>query len=84
VFGVLLRGGQAHLAKLRKENRGAYVNIERRIEEIAAHLRDYPPTLGLHGQALFALGYYHQRAHNRAAAQEKRAQKENAGVDSDA
>jgi CRISPR-associated protein Csd1 len=66
VFGTLLRGAQAHLAKLRKNRRGAYEALEKRIEGITAHLPEFPKTLPLKQQALFSLGYYHQRAHDRA------------------
>jgi len=68
VFGTLLRGAQAHLAKLRKTREGAYHGIEKRLEEITAHLSEFPKTLALKQQALFSLGYYHQRAADRAAA----------------
>lgn len=68
VFGVLVRGGQAHLGKLRKEKPSAAIAIEQRLEEILASLQDWPPTLDLRGQALFSLGYYHQRASGHAEA----------------
>ena len=42
--------------------------LEERIEEITSHLSDFPKTLTMQNQGLFALGYYHQRAANRAAA----------------
>jgi len=68
VFGNLLRGLQAHMAKLRKENPGAYLAIDGRLQDIMFEIRDFPKTLNLKEQALFALGYYHQKAANRAAA----------------
>jgi len=74
VFGTLLRGAQANLAKLRKsqETKGAYVNLERRLEEIMAALPDgFPATLKLNEQAFFSLGYYHQKAHDRAEAKRR-------------
>jgi len=37
-----------------------------RMEEIMVNLDRFPNTLTLREQAVFALGYYHQRAHNRA------------------
>jgi len=70
VFGTLLRNAQAHLGKLRKERRGAEVRLQQQLEEILRDLDHWPPTLTLKDQALFALGYYHQRAENRRAAQE--------------
>ncbi len=87
VFGRLLRGAQPHLAKLERDNRGAYVGLQRRLEDIlgglAVHRRGaiytgFPGTLSLQEQGLFALGYYHQRASDRAegraAAERRRAE----------
>lgn len=68
VFGRLIRGSQPHLAKLRKERRGTYQALERRLEEVQAGLPAFPKTLTLEEQGLFGLGYYHQRAADRAAA----------------
>lgn len=72
VFGPLMRTLQAHLGKLRKTREGAYHGIQQRIEEILEHLAEFPKTLALKDQALFGLGYYHQRAADRAAARAKR------------
>ena len=68
VFGALLQGAQAHLGKLERDNRGAYLAIQERLEEILAGLQGFPRVLNLQEQALFSLGYYHQRAQNRAGA----------------
>ena len=38
-------------------------------------MKNFPPTLTLQDQGLFALGFYHQRAADRKAAQEAKAQK---------
>ena len=70
VFGKLIRGAQPHLAKLAKPTR---VAIERRIGEACEHISDFPRTLNLEQQALFALGYYHQRSHDIAQAKERNA-----------
>jgi len=67
VFGTLMRGAQAHLAKLRKEKEGAYHALQRRIEEICSGLKTYPLSLNMKEQAIFALGFYHQKAEDRAA-----------------
>lgn len=67
VFGTLLSGAQAHLGKLRKERPGAHARLAERLEQILAELEGFPATLTLRDQALFSLGYYHQRAHDRAA-----------------
>lgn len=66
VFGVLMRHAQAHLAKLRKEKPAAHEALQRRLEDVAKPLKDYPRTLNMRQQARFALGYYHQRADRRA------------------
>lgn len=70
VFGRLLRGAQPHLAKLERDRRGAYVALQRRLEEVQSGLDSFPRTLSLEQQGLFALGYYHQRAFDRHAARE--------------
>ena len=72
VFGKLIRGAQPHLAKLAKPTR---VAIERRIGETCEQIGDFPRTLNLEQQALFALGYYHQRSHDIAQAKERKAAK---------
>lgn len=66
VFGALIRGAQPHLAKLQRDRPGAHVNLQRKLEDVCAEIEDWPPTLALKDQALFSLGYYHQRAHDRA------------------
>jgi CRISPR-associated protein Csd1 len=68
VFGPLLRGARAHLSKLRKERRGTFEALERKLEEIQAGLTAFPKTLSLEQQGFFNLGYYHQRAADRAGA----------------
>jgi CRISPR-associated protein Csd1 len=62
VFPRLLRTYQHHLTKAAGERGiGLKVNRERLVQEICAGLADMPAHLGLEGQSLFALGYYHQR-----------------------
>jgi CRISPR-associated protein Csd1 len=69
VFGRLIRGSQPHLAKLRKDRRAASEALQKRLEEIIhANLRTFPRVLTLEQQGIFAIGYYHQRAEDRAAA----------------
>lgn len=68
VFGRLIRGAQPHLARLRKDRRGTYEALEKRLEEVQQNLALFPKTLTLQEQGLFGLGYYHQRAADRAAA----------------
>lgn len=66
VFGTLLRGAQAHLDKLRKTKEGAYNALQQKLEEVQSGMTEFPKTLTLQQQGLFALGYYHQRAKDRA------------------
>jgi len=68
VFGTLLHGTRPHLAKLERDRPGVYHAIERRLEEVLAAISPagFPTTLTLQDQGLFALGYYHQRANDRA------------------
>lgn len=70
VFGRLLRGVQPHLGKLQRDRPGVYRAIQRRLEDIQSGLSSFPRTLTLEEQGLFALGYYHQRAYDRAQARE--------------
>lgn len=70
VFGRLLRGGQPHLAKLERDRPGAYHALQARLEEILAELPSFPRTLTLEQQGVFSLGYYHQRAFDRAKRKE--------------
>ena len=72
VFGNLLRGVQPHLATLKRDNRGAHERLQRELEEVCGQIGELPATLTLKNQALFSLGYYHQRAHNRAEALTRR------------
>ncbi len=70
VFGRLIRGSQAHLGKLRKDKKkkSAYEALQSKLEEVLADLEEgFPKTLALKEQGLFGLGYYHQRAFDRAA-----------------
>lgn len=78
VFGRLLRGAQPHLAKLERDRPGAYHALHQRLEEVMAGLEGFPKTLDMEDQGLFALGFYHQRAHDRAQARARRA-----GIDHD-
>jgi len=76
VFGVLLsQANKAHLPKLRKSRLSVYLALQERLEGILAPLQDFPRTLTLQEQALFSLGFYHQRAHDRAQIAEAKARK---------
>jgi len=79
VFGRLLRGAQGHLSKLRKneKTKGAYLALQVRLEQVQSGLQGFPRTLDLVEQGLFGLGYYHQRASDRAGAIAHKKEKEN-------
>lgn len=69
--------GQKHLRKLRRDNPPAAYAIDTRLQELHALLQPsasgaYPGKLGLEGQGLFALGYYHQKAQSRSQAQDRK------------
>ena len=72
VFGALLRGAQPHLAKLDDRRRGG---LQNRLMEVCDQIQRFPKMLSLEQQAIFSLGYYHQRAHDRAAAISRRAER---------
>lgn len=75
VFGRLMRGSQNHLSKLRRDRPGTYHALQDRIMEVLGQLPSFPTVLDLTAQGLFILGYYHQRAADRAAAAEASARK---------
>jgi len=72
VFPRLVRGAQPHLGKLRKERFGAYVSLQNRLEGVMQNLAGFPKVLTLEEQGWFSLGYYHQRAWDRAQAKARR------------
>ena len=64
VFPILQRNAMNHLAKLRKENKGAEVIIDRAITQVyecSTPEKLFVPTLTMERQAFFAIGYYHQK-----------------------
>lgn len=69
VFGRLVRNSQFHLEKL---DDGAKFGFEKRLADILSRIGDeFPKTLALHDQSIFALGYYHQQAGKKPARQEE-------------
>lgn len=66
VFALLDRGSAAHLSKVGKQSPGHRVNLEKLISDIMGTMSPaddpFPASLSSEQQALFALGYYHQRA----------------------
>lgn len=79
VFPRLIRGAQPHLAKLERDRPGMGRALQRRLEDVLAPIATFPTVLTLMDQGLFALGYYHQRAHDRAAAREAAERRRAAG-----
>ena len=72
VFGILLtNANKAHLPKIRKQNEGTYNALQNRIAEITAPLSSDSFSADAYSRraGAFPLGYYHQRAADRAAAQ---------------
>ncbi len=62
VFSRLMANTQSHLGKIRKDNTGAFIASDKRLQDILSRLNTIPSTLPLEEQALFGLGYYHERA----------------------
>lgn len=81
VFGNLIRGAMHHLAKLERDKPGAYYGIQRDLEEVTSLIPEFPRTLTLRDQGMFALGYYHQRAVRRrgTGAEENKGGKQEGG-----
>ena len=72
MVGRLIHGSQAHLQKLRKDNKFVYDAKQGELEAVMSRLPDIPAKpLTTAQQALFALGYYHQRAHIQTAIRER-------------
>lgn len=69
VFARLVRGAQPHLKTLSRDKPGMHNIFENQLMDVMQGIsgRDgFPMTLDLEKQGLFALGYYHQRAADRA------------------
>jgi len=77
--------GKKHLRKLQRDNRGAAIAIEQRLQDLHGLLEKaagyrFPSMLNLDEQGRFALGYHHQRAHSMSQARARKealAEKEN-------
>lgn len=65
VFALLEKGSANHLSKLGKQRPGQRIYLERIIGDILEVMDPsndpFPPSLSAAEQALFGLGYYHQR-----------------------
>lgn len=65
VFPALIRNSANHFAKLRKENSGLCVMLEKETNEIfsvAAITSEFPKTLSFEKQGAFFLGYHQEKA----------------------
>jgi CRISPR-associated protein Csd1 len=66
VFALLDKGSATHLSKVGKQSVGHRVSLEKQIAEIMGVMSPsddpFPASLSAEQQALFALGYYHQRS----------------------
>ena len=70
VFGTLIRGAQPHLSKLQGGRRRGLQNS---LAEVCDRIKEFPRTLSLEQQAMFALGFYHQQAFDIRQAKERKA-----------
>lgn len=65
VFHILDAGSANHLSKVGKQSPGRRINLEKAVAQIMDLMEPghdpYPASLPDKSQALFALGYYHQR-----------------------
>jgi len=65
VFAVLDRGSANHLSKIGKQMPGYKVVLEKQLSELMNRMSPtndpFPPAFAAEEQALFGLGYYHQR-----------------------
>ncbi len=80
VFPILQRNAMHHLSRLRKDRTGTHRYIDNAIAQIyecATADALFVPTLDMDHQALFAIGYYHQKNAFYTPRNEKKDQKEN-------
>jgi CRISPR-associated protein Csd1 len=63
VIGRIIPNVQHRLDKLRRERGGQATNLDKSITQIMGQIGGFPKTLQPNEQALFALGFYHQRDH---------------------
>ena len=71
VFPRLLRLAQNHLNTLQRDQPGTFYRLQERIEGVISLMPpEFPRIFTLQEQGTFMIGYYHQRAADRAAARE--------------
>jgi CRISPR-associated protein Csd1 len=61
-YSRLMAGARNHISKLGKESAGAAVREEQRLQQIHSRISSIPTRLDLEEQAMFSLGYYHEKA----------------------
>jgi CRISPR-associated protein Csd1 len=69
---------RAHLKKLRRDNPGAAVRIEKEVRDLMARLTSFPGQLSLEDQGRFVIGFHHQKADNAQRIAEAKARKNEA------
>lgn len=75
-FAALDRLAHVHLQKLNRHGQWDVMQaLEEQIMEIKNHIPTMPMRLNMREQGLFSLGYWHQRAFDRARAREKAKEK---------
>jgi CRISPR-associated protein Csd1 len=62
VFANVMGGAQDHLSRIRKSDPSAYTGEDKRLQQIMGQLQNIPEVLSPTEQALFSLGYYHEKA----------------------
>lgn len=73
-FGRLMKLSQHHLSKIKSENFGLFVNLDKKLQELMCKVEGtrFPPVFSLEDQASFAIGYYHQQQENFAPKSNKK------------
>jgi CRISPR-associated protein Csd1 len=62
VFANIMSGAQDHLSRIRKSDPAAHFSEDARLQQILGRVHDIPEVLEPVEQALFSLGYYHEKA----------------------
>lgn len=74
VFPRLITGSKYHLARIRKDNPGKAVNLDRDLGTIIEKLNSsFPRRMNIEEQGRFTLGYHHQRQYHFNAAKKESA-----------
>lgn len=72
VFPRLITGSKYHLARIRKDNPGKAVNLDRDLGTIIEKLNSsFPRRMNIEEQGRFTLGYHHQRQYHFNAAKKE-------------